>query len=88
MMDVREEKKLKRKILVLVPATCLVLGLYLFVPAGTLDYWEAWVYCTVILIPYLAVLATLFKKIRNFLCGDCNSMKKNLRREGLSEPPA
>ncbi|MDD1680492.1 MAG: isoprenylcysteine carboxylmethyltransferase family protein [Methanoregula sp.] len=61
-MDPGEEKKLKRKILVLVPTTCVVLLLFLFVPAGTFDYWEAWAYCAVILIPYLVVLATLLKK--------------------------
>ena len=61
-MDPGEEKKLKRKILVLVPTTCVVLLLFLFVPAGTFDYWEAWAWCAVILIPYLVILATLLKK--------------------------
>jgi protein-S-isoprenylcysteine O-methyltransferase Ste14 len=61
-MDAEEQKCLKRRIAVLLPAVFLVLGLLLFVPAGTTDYWEAWVYCAVLLIPFLFVLAWLLKK--------------------------
>jgi protein-S-isoprenylcysteine O-methyltransferase Ste14 len=45
----------------LVPATLLVLGLLFFVPAGTLDYWEAWVYCAALLIPFLIVVTYLLR---------------------------
>lgn len=38
-----------------------VLMLILFLPAGTLAYWEAWLYLGVIFIPMLFVLAYLFK---------------------------
>jgi protein-S-isoprenylcysteine O-methyltransferase Ste14 len=29
----------------------IFLGLILFLPAGSLDYWQAWIYCAVLLIP-------------------------------------
>jgi protein-S-isoprenylcysteine O-methyltransferase Ste14 len=61
-MDADEQKNLKRKIAVLLPAVFLALGLLLFVPAGTPDYWEAWVYCAVLLIPFLLVLGWLLRK--------------------------
>ena len=61
-MDAEEQKKLKEKIALLVPAVFLGLGLIFFVPAGTLDYWEAWVYCAVLLIPFLFVLNYLLRK--------------------------
>lgn len=61
-MDVEEQKKLRKKISVLVPAVFLVLGLIFFIPAGTLDYWEAWVYCIVLLVPFLFVLTYLLSK--------------------------
>ena len=60
-MDAGEEKILKKKIVLLVPALFLVLGLVFFVPAGTLDYWEAWIYCVVLLVPFLFVLAYLLR---------------------------
>jgi protein-S-isoprenylcysteine O-methyltransferase Ste14 len=61
-MDDEELKKLKKRILVLVPACFLFLCLVFFVPAGTPDYWEAWVYIGVLFVPSLFVLAYLFRK--------------------------
>jgi protein-S-isoprenylcysteine O-methyltransferase Ste14 len=61
-MDAEEQKKLRKKIVVLVPAVFLGLCLIFFVPAGTLDYWEAWVYIAVLLVPFLFVLTYLLRK--------------------------
>ena len=61
-MEAEEQKKLRKKIAVLVPAVFLGLGLIFFVPAGTLDYWEAWVYCAVLLVPCVFVLTYLLRK--------------------------
>ncbi len=58
-MDAAELRNMRIKIVVMVPAVFLFLGLLFFVPAGTLDYWEAWVYCAVLLIPFLVVLTYL-----------------------------
>lgn len=58
-MDAGELKKLRIKIAILVPTVFLFLGLLFFVPAGTIDYWEAWIYCAVLLVPFLAVLTYL-----------------------------
>jgi len=61
-MDAEEQKKLRKKIAVLVPAVFLGLSLIFFVPAGTLDYWEAWIFIAVLLIPILFVLTYLLRK--------------------------
>ncbi len=61
-MDVEEQRIVRKKIVVLVPAVFLGLGLIFFIPAGTLDYWEAWVYCAVLLVPFLFVLTYLLRK--------------------------
>jgi len=61
-MDAGEYRRLKKKIAVLFPAVLVVLGLVLFVPAGTLDYWEAWVYCAVLVIPFVFVATWLLNK--------------------------
>jgi protein-S-isoprenylcysteine O-methyltransferase Ste14 len=58
-MDAAERRRLRIKIVVLVPAVFLFLGLLFFVSAGTLDYWEAWVYCAVLFVPFLVVLTYL-----------------------------
>jgi len=61
-MDAEEQKKLRKKIALLFPSALLVLGLVLFVPAGTLDYREAWVYCAVLLVPFVFVITYLLRK--------------------------
>lgn len=61
-MDAEEQKKLRRKIALLFPVVLLVLGLVLFVPAGTLYYWEAWVYCAALLVPFVFVVTYLLRK--------------------------
>jgi len=38
------------------------MGLMLFLPAGTLDYWQAWVYCGVVFIPAIFVVSYFLKK--------------------------
>ena len=61
-MEAEKQKKLRKKIALLVPAVFLGLGLIFFVPAGTLDYWEAWVYCAVLLVPFVFVLTYILRK--------------------------
>ena len=50
-----ENAETARKVLVRVVLVVLVLGAMLFIPAGTLAYWEAWVYLGVLLIPFTFV---------------------------------
>jgi len=38
------------------------MGLMLFLPAGSLDYWQAWIYCGVLLIPVSFVVFYFLKK--------------------------
>lgn len=40
----------------------IILGLMLFLPAGSLDYWQAWIYCGVLLIPASFVVFYFLKK--------------------------
>jgi protein-S-isoprenylcysteine O-methyltransferase Ste14 len=40
----------------------LILGLAFFVPAGTLRFWEAWVYIAILMVPMSCVMAYLLKK--------------------------
>ncbi len=58
---------LNRKILLAWTAAVAVLLLVLFVPAGTLDYWQAWLYMAVILVPAAFVVLYFLKKDPEFL---------------------
>ncbi|MCZ7380775.1 MAG: isoprenylcysteine carboxylmethyltransferase family protein [Candidatus Methanoperedens sp.] len=44
--------------LILVP---IFMGLVLFLPAGSLDYWQAWIYCGVLFIPVFFVVFYFLK---------------------------
>lgn len=39
-----------------------VLGLFLFLPAGTLDFWQAWVFMAVLLVPAAFAVAYFLRK--------------------------
>ncbi len=42
--------------------TLVVMGALIFVPAGTLRYWEAWVYCAVFFVPTVLATAYFYRK--------------------------
>jgi protein-S-isoprenylcysteine O-methyltransferase Ste14 len=46
-------KKLAWRLLWLFPLTLVILGAMLFIPAGTIFYWQAWVFLPVLFIPFL-----------------------------------
>lgn len=56
-----------RKVFVRVALILPVLMAILFIPAGTLAYWEAWVYLAVLLIPFFFVLGYFLKINPEFL---------------------
>ena len=84
-MDAEELRILRKKIMLLVPVVFLGLGLIFFVPAGTLDYWEAWVYCAVLLVPFLFVLTYLLRNdpellVRRMRLNERESAQKRIIR--------
>ena len=66
-MDAMELRSLKKKIAVLVPITFLFLILVLFLPAGTLNYWEAWVYCAILFGILLFIVAYFLRNAPELL---------------------
>ena len=61
------KKKLVRMAAVRFSPAPLVLGLMFFLPAGTLAYWQAWVYMVLIFIPMLFAVASFIKSAPEFL---------------------
>lgn len=49
------------KILLIIPAMLLVFGLLFFPPAGTINYWQAWVYIIIIMTVTTAMTLYLYK---------------------------
>jgi len=49
------------KVIIFFIAAFLAISLALFLPAGTLDYWEAWVYMAILLIPAFFVILYFLK---------------------------
>jgi len=72
-------RQLKKEIAVRFLAALPIVGMLLFVPAGTLNYWEAWVYCGILFIPMLAVL-------RYFLKHDPALLERRMRMREKEAP--
>ncbi len=53
---------LKKKVFIRFIMVPIFMGLMLFLPAGSLDYWQAWIYCGVISIPMFLVVFYFLKK--------------------------
>jgi len=50
------------KILVLFPLAFVVIGLMLFLPAGSLNYWQGWLYMLTLFVPVIFTANYLIKK--------------------------
>ena len=60
-------RELRRMVYARLAAAIVLLPLLFFVPAGTLRYWEAWVYLAILLIPVFFVMRYLLKHDPAFL---------------------
>jgi protein-S-isoprenylcysteine O-methyltransferase Ste14 len=56
-----------RKVYVRIVLVVPILLAIFFIPAGTLDYWQAWVYLAVLLIPFALVVRYFIKNNPDFL---------------------
>lgn len=53
--------QIKRKILLTFPIALIITGLLLFLPAGTLSFWQAWAFMAVVFIPFVFVISYFLK---------------------------
>ena len=61
------KERLWKRFLLLLPLGIATLGAMLFLPAGTFDYWQAWLFLGVIFIPFLFVATYFLKRDPAFL---------------------
>jgi protein-S-isoprenylcysteine O-methyltransferase Ste14 len=59
--------RLRRTILIRFGAGLLAIALFLFVPAGSLGYWQAWLYLAVLFVPLLFVVTYFLRRDPAFL---------------------
>lgn len=55
------KSKLKKKIFLFLPLGIIVVALMLFLPAGSLEYWQAWLFISIFFIPVIFVASYLLK---------------------------
>jgi protein-S-isoprenylcysteine O-methyltransferase Ste14 len=65
---------LKKQVYLRLIAAPVVLGLMLFVPAGSFFYWQAWLYCGVIFVP-------LVFAVRYFLRNDPELLERRMKMQ-------
>ncbi len=54
--------ELKKKVFFRFIMVPIFMGLMLFLPAGSFNYWQAWIYCAVLVIPVFFVIFYFLKK--------------------------
>lgn len=64
--DINKEK-LKKKIFLFFALAITVVGLMLFLPAGSLKYWQAWLFMGILFIPVIFVGSYFLKHNLKFL---------------------
>jgi protein-S-isoprenylcysteine O-methyltransferase Ste14 len=78
-----EMTKLKKTVAVRVVVVFVGLGIVLFLPAGTLRFWQAWVYMSVLFIPMLMVMVWLFRNDPAFLERRMRTREKGRRQRNI-----
>lgn len=69
-------RQLTKRILIRFSLVPIVLGLLVLLPAGTFNYWQAYVYLLVIIIPMIFVLAYFLKNDPQFLARRLKTQEK------------
>ena len=58
---------LKKKIIFRFAMLPIFLGLFLFLPAGTFRFWEAWIYCLLLVVPGIFAVIYFLKRAPDLL---------------------
>src|SRR5665811_2187259 len=69
---------LKKQVILRFIMAPIFLGLMLFLPAGSLDYWQAWIYCGILFIP-------MFFVVFYFLKNDPELLERRMRMKEKEE---
>jgi protein-S-isoprenylcysteine O-methyltransferase Ste14 len=76
-------KDLTRRAYLAIAGAVVVFGAIFFLPAGTLDYWQAWAYMGVVLIPMLFVLVYLLRRDPELLARRLQMRERERTQKGI-----
>ena len=83
----KEEKivinNLKKKVFLLFPLAFVFLSLMFFVPAGTLNYWQAWIFLGVLFIPVFFVVFYFLKNDPGLLVRRMKFKEKEVQQKAI-----
>lgn len=82
-MDATSLRKLKIKIVLIFPAAFLFMAGILFPTAGSFDYWQAWVFCGVVLLAAFFIMLYFLKKCPEFLEKRFRYKEKELKQKNI-----
>lgn len=82
-MDAVSLKKLKRKIILIFPASFLFMAGILFPTAGSFEYWEAWAFCEVMMISAFFIMLYFIKKRPEFLERRLKYKEKEIKQKNI-----
>ena len=74
---------IRLKALLLYIAAVLIVAAFLFIPAGTFGYWQAWLYMTVLFIPVIFVGLYFLKNDPKFLERRFRTREKEARQRSI-----
>jgi protein-S-isoprenylcysteine O-methyltransferase Ste14 len=80
--DLPSRRTLLKMVLLRFGSAFLVMSIMFFVPAGTLRYWQAWLYMAVLLVPMLGVLVWLVRNDPALL-----ERRMHMRERGNGQKP-
>ncbi len=71
------------KVLLALIGVPILLGIFFFLPAGTLDYWQAWAYLAVLLVPFVFVASYFIITDPKFLERRLKTREKEAQQQVL-----
>jgi len=77
--NISNNRQLLIKVLIRLVLAIIVLGLIFFLPAGSIKFWEAWVYMGILFIPMIFVLIYLLKN-------DPELLERRMKMKEKEEP--
>jgi protein-S-isoprenylcysteine O-methyltransferase Ste14 len=76
-------KELTRRAYLAIAGAVVVFGAMFFLPAGTLDYWQAWAYLGVVMVPMLFVLVYLLRRDPQLLARRLQMRERERTQKGV-----
>ena len=76
-------KELTRRAYLAIAGAVVVFGALFFLPAGTLDYWQAWAYLGVVMVPMLFVLVYLLRRDPQLLARRLQMRERERTQKGV-----